>query len=262
MCIKRRKEIALLAKSIQGIGRGHVLFLFLYLLATPLHAQGPVSIIPHFAIGNGLSAEIYLFNLSDKNPASINLEAFDDKGAPIPWLSQGGVNVWNVTLATRQRRSFQIGNSVVPNNGWIRVTSVVPVGAVLKFIIPNVGTCAIPAIQASSTFSIPVRKDAIGGLDTGIAAAAATVTGFATPITFELHNSDGSIGTSRTISLPTNGHLAMMLEDLFPDVEWPASGSLPFLGTLIIKSSIPIAASAFEIGGNPIQFTSMPTIPQ
>ena len=150
-------------------------------------------------------------------------------------------------------------------SGAATITSFVPIGASAVFTVLNshgdfqteTGVGDSPVL---SSLTVPV--DIEGNSDTGIAFFAAG--GSSPTLTFRLLDSTGTpYGSSVAKNLPSKGHLAVFVDQLFT-VTSATNGSLAstggFKGSLAITSTSGVAALTLRQNDSPLAFTTLPVV--
>lgn len=155
----------------------------------------------------------------------------------------------SITISTDGSGALSVGSARVAADG--------PMGGVVRFHLPNVGTAGVGESRPLSGILIPVRRTA-GGISTGITlenTAESAVT-----INLTLRDASGvpvEGGTATIADLPPQGHVAQFIEQLFPGADTQG-----FEGT--VSATVgggTVAATALELGRNPGEFTTLPVTP-
>src|SRR5207247_10503018 len=116
-------------------------------------------------------------------------------------------------------------------------------GGVLTFARPDLGMATVSGSVPMAAFIIPVARSADLKTSTGVAIASA---GTAVKLALTLRNESGEPvpGGNVTLDLPSNGHLARYVEELFPQVDLRA-----FRGTLTVAAQGGgIVGTALQLG--------------
>jgi hypothetical protein len=199
-----------------------------------------------------------LFNNTDAD-ASVSLKLTDDNGGPLTVTigELGRGSEFNIALSAGASRILQtdgLGSLAV---GGATVTSTASIGASAVFTIYDVRgkyvtEAGVGNSQLLTEFIFPV--DVTGSFNTGLALLN-TGSGNAL-ITTILRGTDGQEAGRTTMTLPGNNHMARFVAgqgQLFPAVS-------NFRGTLLVRSSIPIAAVVLRQNQTPISYTSLPVV--
>ena len=224
-----------------------------------------------FGNGGGLVSEIVLTNPSSTDQIAGSVDFFDENGLALP-IGIAGTGPEQVLLTTTALPSevtsgvdFSIpplgtvtistdgtGNAVA---GAAVVTSVAPLGGVIRFSIPNRGIAGVGASEPVSGFIAPARRK-LGSINTGIA----------------IHNTE-SQSVNLKLTLRTAGGMeiaettienftAREHRDDFIDKLFPNTDTEDFEGTLVVQvTGGEIVATALELGVALGQFTTLPVTP-
>jgi hypothetical protein len=200
-----------------------------------------------------------LFNNTDTD-ATTSLKLTDDNGSPltVTIAELGRGSEFNIALSAGSSRILQtdgLGSLAV---GGATVTSTASIGASAVFTIYDVrGKYVTEAGVGNSKllteFVFPV--DVTGSFNTGLALL--NIGGGDALITTILRGTDGQEAGRTTLTLQSNNHMARFVAgqgQLFPAVS-------NFRGTLLVQSSIPIAAVVLRQNQTPISYTSLPVVP-
>jgi hypothetical protein len=189
-------------------------------------------------------------------PARIALAFTDDNGKPL-----------SLTLKGYGTRSSFVFNDVAANGalfletdgsgpqvtGAAAISSDVPIGGAGVFTILDykgafLAETGVGSSQPMTALTLPV--DLTASYDTGIALVG---TGAAT-LTFRLLDLAGqSTGESATRALTANGHLGILVSQLFPAVK-------EFRGSLGVGSTADVAALTLRMSSRPLSYTAFPVV--
>ena len=209
--------------------------------------------------GEGLSADVVVFNQSPDQPASGEVLFWDEDGTPIdPALflngpvtpsGMGGTapNAFNLApLGTTTFSAGALGDLLI---GSATVISDNPVSGVVRFSL-NSGIAGIRSSQPGSSLITPVRFQ--GGVRTGLAVRNTEPAGIT--VLLALRNASGELLESTEQDLGVNARLARFADEIFPDQVVEG-----FVGTLSITcQECQVAVIALELGSNPGEFTALP----
>ena len=134
-------------------------------------------------------------------------------------------------------------------------TSDVPVGGVVLFSSPTVGTAGVGESFPETDFILPIARDTDTDIDTGIAMV--NTTDQAVQVTLTARTESGSqMGPDRIISLGARQQLAN-----FPN-EAPLNLGLPnqFTGSVWISAEAEIAATVIRLDSSAGVLTTFPVI--
>ena len=234
---------------------------FTALPVTPLTTLGTSSKLSfaQFGNGQGLTSDTVLVNPRAEASVSGTLTFFNEEGQPLPVGLVGSGQqssvpfsippLAEVTISTDGLGPLAVGSA--------RATADGPLAGVVRYHISGVGTAGVGESRAFSAVVIPVRetttgiRSAIALQNTGDAAVSVTLT---------LRDASGALvpaGISSINSLPARGHHARFLEELFPEAQIQ-----DFRGTIWVEvTGGTVAATAFEIGSNPGEFTTLTVTP-
>ena len=184
-----------------------------------------------FANGGGWSSSLYFANpLGEASTGTLSF--LDDGGNPLivpadRWLTPASAGITilprgSAVLSTDGEGALVAGTAI------LRASSAV--GGVLTFARPDLGMATVSGSVPTAAFIIPVARSADLKTSTGVAIASA---GTAVKLALTLRNESGEPvpGGNVTLDLPSNGHLARYVEELFPQVDLRA-----FRGTLTVAA--------------------------
>ena len=216
--------------------------------------------LPHVANGQFAGGSIrttFVFFNTGAETVSLTLTLTRDDGGPpqvtIPEL--GTDDRFELTLGPWETQLFQTDGSGSVAAGAATVTATAPIGVSAIFsIFDTAGNFLTEAGVDSSPmltdFLIPV--DSTGLFNTGLALFNRD-SGNAL-ITFRLLDSSGQEIGSTTLILGGRGHLAKFVAgELFPEVS-------NLRGTLVVSSTLPIAALTLRQNSSPLSFTTLPVL--
>ena len=219
-----------------------------------------------FGGGDGFSSALVLTNPSDVAAATGSVRFTDDQGLPLTFVFSSNLGVrlpstvssgdplefsvpamGSITLTTVGAGPLQVGSAVVSSNS--------PLGGMVRFQIPGIGIAGVSPSLPLEGFIVPVRHTSMG-VETGLAFRNIS----AHPISLDLvlHSSMGEVVSEVVrVELPTQGHLARFLSQLFPD-----RVSAEFKGTISVRARGGlVAAIALELSIAKREFTALPVVP-
>jgi Ca2+-binding RTX toxin-like protein len=214
---------------------------------------------PFGVVGNGGGIKFSFLGTNPSQTVTINgsIDLIDPQGAPLtiefnPRPTQ--------KYAVRSRVDFSIpplGSVIIESdgqgpvvNGSAQVRTDRPMGGVNRFTVPGLGIAGVGASPIADGFVIPVVRNILSGLSTGIAVAT-----FSTRATLRitLKRSDGVVARQKLMNLAANGSTSLYVHELFSDL-----GN--FEGTMLVEGG-PLYATAIQLGSKPGEFTTLPIIP-
>src|SRR5436309_1912250 len=207
-----------------------------------------------FANAGGWSSSLYLANpLAEASTGTLSF--LDDGGNPLivpadRWLTPASAGITipprgSAVLSTDGEGALVAGTAI------LRASSAV--GGVLTFARPDLGMATVSGSVPMAAFIIPVARSADLKTSTGVAIASA---GTAVKLALTLRNESGEPvpGGNVTLDLPSNGHLARYVEELFPQVDLRA-----FRGTLTVAAQGGgIVGTALQLGEKQGDLTALP----
>ena len=207
-----------------------------------------------FANGGGWSSSLYFANpLGEASTGTLSF--LDDGGNPLivpadRWLTPASAGITipprgSAVLSTDGEGALVAGTAI------LRASSAV--GGVLTFARPDLGMATVSGSVPMAAFIIPVARSADLKTSTGVAIASA---GTAVKLALTLRNESGEPvpGGNVTLDLPSNGHLARYVEELFPQVDLRA-----FRGTLTVAAQGGgIVGTALQLGEKQGDLTALP----
>ncbi len=219
-----------------------------------------------FGNGQGFTSDVVLSNLSSSKTASGKATFLDNNGFPMPvGITADSVSgvppaigvltsqldqvdflippLGAVTISTDGQGDLAVGSAVVRSDHTL--------GGIIRFRIPGIGIAGVGSSPPLSRFIVPVRR--VGAINTGIAIH--NTKGTPVTLTLTLRISGGTISPAgralplteavapATIEeLAANGHLALFLDELFPD-----TNTDDFNGTLVVEvTDGQVAATALD----------------
>ncbi len=194
---------------------------------------------PHIADGLSQSTHLALSNLSSE---SLNgtVGFYDDGGEPLELGVDGlsGVSQVEFTIPPGGSRRIETLGGDELRVGWARVDSNQPIAGSAIFQYSSDGQVLFEAGVSSAPVMgrTQVHMERLGPFSTGIAAANPIED--VAEISFTL-SVEGEQIASTEMTLAPRGHLARMVEDLFPAVS-----SDEFVGTVMVGSDIPVVVTA------------------
>ena len=207
-----------------------------------------------FANGGGWRSSLYFANPLGE-PSTGTVSFLDDGGNPLivpadRWLTPAGAGITipprgSAVLSTDGEGALVAGTAI------LRASSAV--GGVLTFARPDLGMATVSGSVPMAAFIIPVARSADLKTSTGVAIASA---GTAVKLALTLRNESGEPvpGGNVTLDLPSNGHLARYVEELFPQVDLRA-----FRGTLTVAAQGGgIVGTALQLGEKQGDLTALP----
>jgi hypothetical protein len=239
-----------------------VAFFLALFLAKGAQAQNQYY-LPHVANGNfgtvSFRMTFILFNNTDASVVAI-LKLTDDDGNPLN-MTIGGLgsgSQFNITLGAGATNILQTDGSGSAAVGAATVTATAAIGVSAIFTVYDANgnymtEAGVGSSDSSTEFVLPV--DVTGPFNTGLALFNAGSGNAA--ITAILRGTDGVESARATMSLKGNGHLAKFATELFPSLS-------NFRGTLVVQSSIPIAALVLREYKTSLKtsYTSLPAVPR
>jgi hypothetical protein len=209
------------------------------------------------ADGGGYQTSFLIFNISS-SPATVALTLTKDNGTPLSVTIPGrGTNSTfsGISLAAGGSIFLQTdGSPSSPATGAATITSNVPIGASGVFTVLNAGAfqteTGVGDSSVLTSFTLPV--DITGNFNTGVAffnPSNSTAT-----LTLQRLDATGAlVGTSSTQPLSAQGHLAIFVNQIFPDAS-------NFRGSLAVTSTTGIAALTLRMNNPPLSFTTLPVV--
>ena len=214
------------------------------------------SFFAQFAHAGDLSSELLLVNPSDTQTANVTVTVRTSGGNPASVVLSGE----NLPQGTKQLSILPLGSISLQTQsdivGSVEVeTGDVPVGGVVLFSSPTVGTAGVGESFPETDFILPIARDTDIDIDTGIAMV--NTTDQAVQVTLTVRMESGSqMGSDRIISLGARQQLAN-----FPN-EAPLNLGLPnqFTGSVWISAEAEIAATVIRLDSNAGVLTTFPVI--
>ncbi len=213
--------------------------------------------IAQFGNGTGVMSEVTITNPSTSASVSGTLQFADDTGAPMPIGIVGETSptssvdfsipsLGSTIIATDGQGEDQVGSATAISDS--------DVGAVVRFTLPGVGITGVGASEALTGFIVPAQMQT-GGISTGLA----IFNPDAAPVSVNLSLRDPAgeeFATASIEDLPSQGHIAQFVHELFDNVPDP------FKGTIVGRvSGGRVAAMALELDAGAGEFTTLPVTP-
>ena len=224
-----------------------------FLLSLPY--QIPVEGFAQFSSGPDISSTLVFVNPSSSRLAMGTISLFDAEGKAMPvGVTAAGAQQSNfsfqVPVASAGFYDFDSEENVL--TGWARIDSSFRLGGTILFSGES-GVAAVGAARALTAFLIPLESNASTGIQTGVAIS--NPTDSQTDLTLTLRDPDGQPipNGSVSLSLPPNGRLASLAEEIF---EGSGISFSDFRGSLEVQSSAPSIAMAIRL--SPRQFATLP----
>ncbi|HYK87865.1 MAG TPA: kelch repeat-containing protein [Acidobacteriota bacterium] len=246
----------------------HLMSLFTFALTAIFsqsgYTQSTTYYLPHVANGSFDSGSyrttFVMFNNSDVS-VNTSLKLTKDDGSPlsasIPQLGTG--SQFSFTLPRAATRIYQTDGSGALATGAATVSVSSPIGVSGIFTIYGTNQnylteAGVGSSQPLTEFAFPV--DVTGSFNTGLALF--NPSSGAANITFNLYDTDGNKTATASLPVPlrAGGHSAFFLagpRQLFPAVS-------NFRGTVLVQSSLPVAALVLRENDTPLSFTSLPVV--
>jgi hypothetical protein len=206
-----------------------------------------------FANGSGVTSSLTLVNASGI-PITAAVNVFDDNGNPmnLSMNAEPSNNPSNFVVPPLGAQLFTSNGQGTLVAGSVKVLSSAPLGGLLLF---NAGlTTGVGGGTPVGAFVVPVTRNAATGLSTGVAIS--NTTSGAVTLNLTLHGLDGTPRATASVPVVANGHLAKFVHEF----TWsPSVTTDDFKGTLEVRSSGPVAATALRFGGG--EFTTLPVVP-
>ncbi len=226
----------------------------------------------HFGNGNGFTSDLVLINASATEFVFGTADFLDDDGLPLlvgfaitkaaraSGLVKGApaLPIFSsvpffirplgvVTLSTDGKGDLVAGSVVV--------TADRNLGGVIRFHIPDVGIAGVGGSQPLNSFITPVRRK-LGGMNTGVGIHNTETEPIS--LALQLRRDGQEVGQARVQEFPPGGHLALFIDQIFPNADTD-----DFNGTLVVlvDDEKRAAATAFELGLEPGEFTNLPVQP-
>jgi hypothetical protein len=215
--------------------------------------------------GGGSMRTTFIFFNKTNADATASLQLTDNGGNPlvaaIPGLGTG--SQFSIPLAAGSSRIVQTDGTGSLVTGAATVTSTANIGVSAIFTIydPNGNYLTESGVGSSdplTEFVIPVDTTAVdttGVYNTGLALF--NVGSIDASITLILRGANGAEADRTTRTLNGGRHIATFVAGA--DQFFPALGS--FQGTLLVRSSAPVAALVLRQNDRPLSYTSLPVVP-
>ncbi len=216
-----------------------------------------LSFFAQFGDGDGFTSDIVLTNPSFGLIATGELRVFDDDGLPldrVPRLAAGKNEAeagrftimprGSLTLSTEGADGVAAGSAVVDSSSRV--------GGTIRFSIPGIGIAGVGESTPLSHFAVPVRH-----LPRQLSTGLAVQNPEAVPVEFtiRLRNREGvGVATPVARSLPPRGHVAVFIDELFPDA---TVESFHGVAEVTVVEGL-VTATAMELGNTVGRFTTLP----
>jgi hypothetical protein len=177
-------------------------------------------------------------------------DIFDNDGNPLMASADAAAPASSITFTVPGNRVSRIvlsGDQTL-RSGWIRLTLSGSVHLIANavfqtFIGSDLASEASVLESPSINNGLIYAKVQSGVANVGVAFANSQTD--ANTISLTLFSQDGFVAATRDITLPSNGHLAQFVTELFPQL-----GSSDFDGALSVHSSTPFSAVALRLSGD------------
>jgi hypothetical protein len=251
-------------------------FVFLLSSSVPMLAQygdpppepqaAPVYTIFFAQIGNGggFTSSIVLTNPSQRDIATGTVEFVGDQGIPLKLGIAGDVAKTSASFRIRPLGSVIIetdGIDVNASAGSAVVKSDKVVSGVVVFTAGpaagGLGSAGVGESVPAPNCIVPVRRSAESQINSGVALA--NTSDLPANVELSLRSMEGQeVSNGRTsVVLAAHGHRAQFLDQLFPQAD-----TSNFVGTLVVTSNQPVAATALSLRlSEPKSFTALPVAP-
>ncbi len=218
--------------------------------AEPLH-------FPHIVAGELGTSSIILINTATDS-ASVTLRFFDDDGAElsIDLIGLGPTSELDLDLAPAGMSVVRTRGDVGPITGAARIDGDQGIVARLEMTRPELGALAMAPSSIMEAFVAPLVRDLAQGITTEVSVHNP---GPATQIRWVLRNANGvpAPGGSAVSSIPANGRIVALIEELFPDADTD-----DFRGTLTAEvSDGAVAAVVLQLSNDPAGTLVLPVTP-
>lgn len=217
----------------------------------------PQGFFSQFVHGGDFTSRLILVNPSASFSSEVEVRIRNSDGSPAAvtlndeLLPQG---LKNVVIPPLGCVILESGGET-PVVGSVEIFSIVPVGGVVLFSSPTLGTAAVGEGRPLQAQILPIDRDLSNGSDTGIALL--NTASEETRVTLTVRNTEGEIVAGpKEVVLPAKGQISR-----FPNEE-PFSLSLSdlFSGSVWLASDGPIAATV--VRQSPGVLTTFPAIAQ
>ena len=218
--------------------------------AEPLH-------FPHLVAGELGTSSIVLINTATDS-ANATLRFFDGDGAElsIDLIGLGPTSELDVGLASGGMSIVRTRGDVGPIIGAARLEADQGIVARLEMTRPEFGALTVAPSSNMEAFVAPVVRDLAQRITTEVSVHNP---GPATEIRWVLRNGNGipATGGSAVSSIPANGRIGVLIEDLFPGADTD-----DFRGTLTAEvSSGGVAAVVLQLSPDPAGTLVLPVTP-
>src|SRR5438552_10231226 len=177
-------------------------------------------------------------------------DIFDDDGNPLPASADGAAPASSITFTVPGNRVTRVvlsGDDTV-RSGWLRLTLPGTVHLLVSAVFQTFAGSDLVS-EASVLESVPLARGLIyvksqsTSQDVGVAFVNPQTS--PAPIDLRLLNRNGDVIGNQQITLPSNGHIARFVSELFPQL-----ASLPdFNGALSLHGAAIFAATALRLTG-------------
>ena len=218
--------------------------------AEPLH-------FPQLVAGELGTSSIVLINTATDS-ASATLRFFDGDGAElsIDLIGLGPTSELDVNLVSGGMSVVRTRGDVGSIAGAVRVEAEPGIVARLETTRPELGALTVGPSANMETFISPVVRDLAQGITTEVSVHNP---GPATEIRWVLRGANGipTPGGSAISSIPANGRIGILIEELFPGADTD-----DFRGTLTAEvSSGVVAAVILQLSNDPAETLVLPVTP-
>ena len=211
--------------------------------------------IPHFGVGNGLSSDVVVTNLSSTETASVAIDIWSPEGSELDGNRILGVGAGRFDLPPLGSRTLTLSNDeggVL--SGSMTVSSATPVSAVVRFDLQGTGITGVGTSPRLREAIAPVRRS--GNLSSGVAVRNTELA--AQTIDLELKDENGLVvpGGESSRHIEAGGRIAEFIEQFFPDAD-----TTDFKGEISIRAGagqIAVIVLELEVGR---AFTTLPVSP-
>ena len=171
------------------------------------------------------------------------IDFIGDDGRPVEVGVEGRGRTGSLSFVVPPQGSLVVNtdDDGPPAAGWVRVRSSRSLAGVLRLTVPGMRTAEFERSAGAAGFTVPVRKN--HEVNSGIAIVNLSDE---QSVSLILRDSLGLTTGVASLTLPANGHLGRLLDELFPAVD-----TADFEGTLTVvsESGGGLAGLAMEING-------------
>ena len=214
-----------------------------------------------FGDGQGFSSEVVLFNPSSVAGIRGTVIFRDGPGNTVDPTSilapaaslLGAESGTDFDLAPLGSVTFTTtGTSTTLISGSAEVVSDGDIAGVIRFRSPGVGIAGVGSSRVASSLIAPVRRK--GALSTGVAIRNTLQSEVVVDLSLKQEDGVEIADGSAQLTIPSQGHEASFLEELFPDAD-----TQDFQGTICVRTSNGrLAVVAIELGSEAGEFTTLP----